>query len=155
MGYFTADAAMFHYCHERAALCSRGSLRARSLCLAILYHFFRETVNDARDIGEDSQNNLKTLPMRLGKRNTILFLMALGMPLDILLTGGMWVTRAGIQVDLGLMSQGILRICLTMGAYWKILQYPRKNSWVWGIMGLLGLTPVLWAQAELSHNFKL
>ncbi|KAK2804807.1 hypothetical protein FQN51_001449 [Onygenales sp. PD_10] len=155
MGYFTADAAMFHYCHDKTASCSQQSLRTRSLCLVILYHFFRETVNDARDIAEDSRDGLKTLPMKLGKRNTFIIMAALGLPLDMMLTAGLWATQGGVWVNPRLVLEGGLRICLTMAAYWKILQYPRKNVWAWGAMGLLGLTPVLWAQASLLDGYRV
>ncbi|KAF3759928.1 hypothetical protein M406DRAFT_75309 [Cryphonectria parasitica EP155] len=44
MTYVTADVGMFYGCHERTtAKCTDSSLRARSLCLVILYQFFRET----------------------------------------------------------------------------------------------------------------
>ncbi|KAK2770877.1 hypothetical protein FQN53_005346 [Emmonsiellopsis sp. PD_33] len=155
MGYFTADAAMFHYCHDKTASCSQQSLRTRSLCLVILYHFFRETVNDARDIAEDSRDGLKTLPMKLGKRNTFIIMAASGLPLDMMLTAGLWATQGGVWVNPRLVLEGGLRICLTMAAYWKILQYPRKNVWAWGAMGLLGLTPVLWAQASLLDGYRV
>ena len=68
MGFVCAETSMYRARMSADNPCSSITIRQRSLCLAILYQLFRETVCDARDIDEDSKENLNTLPVRLGKR---------------------------------------------------------------------------------------
>jgi len=151
MGYVTADTSMFYFCY-RDGKCNEPSLRTRSLCLAVLYQFFRETACDIRDIEEDTKHDMKTLPVRLGKDNTLFLMAVLGMLLDTLITGGVLVTWTGIHVDLSLLVGSIARVGVLIGVYSKILKYPKGNNLAWGVMSLLGLVPVLWAQATLGES---
>jgi 1,4-dihydroxy-2-naphthoate octaprenyltransferase len=152
MGYVTADTSMVYFCHHKDAQCNEQSLRTRSLCLAVLYQFLRETACDTRDIAEDARDGMKTLPVRLGKNNTLLLIASFGMLLEALITKAVLMTWSGIQVNPSLLIRVILRVGMMMGMYFKILQYPRGNYLAWGVMSLLGLVPVLWAQSTLLES---
>ena len=152
MGYVTAGTSMFFFCHSADAHCTGQSLRTRSLCLAILYQFFRETSCDVRDIAEDKRDGMKTLPVRLGKSNTLLLMVSLGALLDTVLTSGLSMDWSGIQMDPARLVGSVLRVGVTIGTYSIILHYPRRNMLAWGMMSLLGLVPVLWAQGTLLES---
>jgi 4-hydroxybenzoate polyprenyltransferase len=154
MGYVTADTSMFYFCYKDAH-CNEYSLRTRSLCLAVLYQFFRETACDIRDIEEDSKHDMKTLPVRLGKNNTLFIMAILGMLLDTLVTKGVLMTWTGLHVNFSLLIGSISRVGVLIGIYSKILQYPKGNNLAWSVMSLLGLMPVLWAQASLSESGRV
>ncbi|RYP26643.1 hypothetical protein DL768_011613 [Monosporascus sp. mg162] len=94
----SSDTSMFYFCHGKDTLCNGQSLRTRSLCLAVLYQFFRETACDTRDIAEDTKDGMKTLPVRLGKRSMLLVMAGVGTLLDSLITNAILVTWLGIQV---------------------------------------------------------
>lgn len=140
---------MAYYCRQAESQCSDRNLLRRSFYLAVLYEFFRETSCDVRDIAEDTKEGLKTLPVRLGKQNTMLLMTVVGLLLDSILTQSVAFTASGIIVRSPQLAHAILRIGLTMVAYWQILKYPRDNNWAWGCMSLLGVAPVLFAQAAL------
>ncbi|OJD26188.1 hypothetical protein ACJ73_02434 [Blastomyces percursus] len=148
MGCVTAGSSMFHVC-QKDVQCTDQSLQTRSLCLSILYQFFRETACDIRDIAEDTEDGMETLPVRLGKGNTMLLISVVGMFSDVLLTGGV---GPSLQVDLSLAFQSVVRVGCTMCVYSQILRYPRENHWAWGFMSLLGLVPVLHAQLCLLNS---
>ncbi len=150
MALVCADASMGYYCREAEFQCSDRNLRRRSFFLAILYEFFRETSCDVRDIAEDAEEGLQTLPVRLGKQNTMLLMTAVGLLLDSVLTQSVVFTASGIIVRSPQLAHAILRVGLTMAAYWQILKYPKDNYWAWGSMSLFGLVPVLFAQAAVS-----
>lgn len=153
MAYVTADTTMFYLCHDKNSQCTEQSIRTRSLCLAVLYQFFRETACDARDIADDIRDGMRTLPVRLGKSNTLLLMAGLGSLADAMITKGIWATpSAGVQVNPELLAGSVFRVCAMMGAYAVILKYPRDNYVAWGIMSLFGLTPVLWAQTALLEG---
>lgn len=139
---------MAYYC-EQGYQCSDASLRRRSFYLAILYQYFRETSCDVRDIAEDTKEGLATLPVKLGKRNTLLFMGLGGVLLDSILTQSLIITTSGIMVTFPEFAYSCLRVGSTMAAYSVILQYPRDHYWAWGTMSFLGLVPVLFAQAAL------
>ncbi|KAJ4253842.1 hypothetical protein NW762_010237 [Fusarium torreyae] len=149
MATVTADASMAYYCRQNEIQCSDSSLRTRSFYLAVLYQFFRETACDVRDISEDTKEGLHTLPVKLGKHNTMLLLTVVGMLAESILTRGIDITMSGIVVRSPLLARAFLRVGLTMVAYWQVLRYPRQTSWAWGSVSLLGLAPVLFAQATL------
>ncbi|KAF4958034.1 hypothetical protein FSARC_11131 [Fusarium sarcochroum] len=149
MATVTANASMAYYCRQDGIQCNDPNLRTRGFYLAVLYQFFRETSCDARDITEDTKEGLHTLPVKLGKHNTMLLLTVVGMLVDSILTHGIDITMSGIIVRPPLLTRAFLRVGLTMAAYWQVLRHPRENSWAWGTVSLLGLTPVLFAQATL------
>jgi 4-hydroxybenzoate polyprenyltransferase len=149
MATVCAEASMAYCCRQDEFQCADRDLRARSFYLAVLYQFFRETSCDIRDIPEDTKEGLRTLPVKLGKQNTILLLATVGVLAESILTHGIDITTTGIIVKAPLISRAFLRVGLTMAAYWQVLRFPRQNSWAWGSMSLLGLTPVLFAQAAL------
>ncbi|RYP21328.1 hypothetical protein DL767_009279 [Monosporascus sp. MG133] len=93
----SSDTSMFYFCHGKDTLCNGQSLSTRSLCLAVLYQFFRETACDTRDIAEDTKDDMKTLPVRLGKRSMLLVMAGVGALLDSLITDAILVTWLGIQ----------------------------------------------------------
>ncbi|KND93730.1 hypothetical protein TOPH_01647 [Tolypocladium ophioglossoides CBS 100239] len=149
MGYITADTGMFYFCHGKDAQCTEQSLRTRSLCLAVLYQFFRETACDIRDVDEDRRDGMKTLPVRMGRRGTLLLLTGLGLVLDALLTGGVSVASRGVQISNRLLVASVERVLICMGLYGQILEHPRDDYLVWGIMALGGLVFGGWAQMSL------
>ncbi|KAH8817504.1 hypothetical protein F5884DRAFT_853918 [Xylogone sp. PMI_703] len=149
MSSVTASASMAYYCRQAESQCSDITLRTRSFYLAVLYNFFRETSCDMRDIAEDAKEGLHTLPVRLGKQNTMLLMTAVGLLLDPVLTQSVAFTTSGIVVRSSQLAYSILRVGLTMAAYRQILKYPRDNHWPWGLVCLFGLVPVLFAQAAL------
>ena len=149
MGYVTAGTSMFYFCHRKNAQCSDACLCTRALGLAVLYQFLRETTCDARDIEEDTKDGMKTLPVRLGKNNTMLLMTTTGILLDGLITGGMLLSRSGFQLDGALLIGSIFRVGTMMGIYSWVLQYPRANRLAWAAMSLLGLIPVIWAQSTI------
>lgn len=140
---------MAYYCQIEDFKCSEESIRGRSFYLAILYQFFRETSCDIRDIAEDTKEGLETLPVKLGKQNTMILMTAIGLLLDSVLTQSIAITVEGIVVRYPQLLCSILRVGSTMAAYSLILAYPRDNHWAWGTMSLFGLAPVLFAQAAL------
>ncbi|KAI3576199.1 hypothetical protein IWW34DRAFT_808112 [Fusarium oxysporum f. sp. albedinis] len=149
MASVCAEASMAYCCRQKEYQCASRDLRARSFYLAVLYQFFRETSCDIRDIPEDTKEGLKTLPVKLGKQNTVLLLATVGVLAESLLTHGIDITTSGINVKAPLIARAFLRVGLTMTSYWQVLRFPRQNSWAWGSMSLLGLAPVLFAQAAL------
>ena len=157
MGIITVDTSIHHICHQdKTQTCNDSSIQLRSLGIAILYQFFRETACDVRDVQEDTRDKISTLPVRLGRERTVLAMGVIGTLLDALMTGAVrihWSTSAtllgGTKLDTWLCMQSIIRVCLTMAAYWQILKYPRKNCVAWGVVSLLGLLPVLSAQGAL------
>ncbi|EGE81028.2 hypothetical protein BDDG_03969 [Blastomyces dermatitidis ATCC 18188] len=116
---------------------------------SVLYQFFRETTCDIRDIAEDTEDGMKTLPVRLGEGNTMLLMSVVGMFFDVLLTGGV---GPSLQVAPSLAFQSVVRVGCTMCVYSQILRYPRENYWAWGLMSMLGLVPVLPAQLCLLNS---
>ncbi|RYP68188.1 hypothetical protein DL769_005582 [Monosporascus sp. CRB-8-3] len=148
MAYVTADTSMFYFCHDKDTVCNEQSLRTRSLCLTVLYQFLRETACDTRDIAEDTKDGMKTLPVRLGKRSMLLVMAGVGALLDSLITDAILVTWLGIQVSAPLVLWSTVRAVGLIAFYTIVLRYP-KGSMAWGWMSLLGLMPVLWAQAAL------
>ena len=149
MGYVTADTSMFYFCHNKSGHCTDLSIRTRSLCLAVLYQFFRETACDTRDTAEDAKDGMQTLPVRLGKTNTLYLMASMGILLDALFTEAISVSWSGLQLDVPSLMTSFVRVSITIGVYSKILQYPRGDRLAWGGMSLLGLLPVLWAQSTL------
>ena len=152
MASVCADASIAYYCRQAEFQCSDRHLRTRSFYLAVLYNFIRETSFDVRDIAEDANEGLKTLPVRLGKQNTMLLMTFVGFLLDSVLTESVAFTTSGIIVRSPQLAQALVRVGLTMAAYWQILKYPRDNNWAWGSMSLFGLVPVLFAQAALHSG---
>lgn len=151
MASVTAQASGDYYCYSTDSQCSPEALRMRSFQLAILYQFFRETTCDVRDIEEDTKEGLATLPVMLGKRNTLLFMTVVGFVLDAFLTQSMVFTPTGvIFVRYTQLAYSFLRVGSTIAAYSVILRYPRDCHWAWGLMSLFGLSPVLCAQAALQ-----
>lgn len=140
---------MVYYCQPESNQCSDKALQLRSFQLACLYQFLRETACDVRDIGEDTAEGLNTLPVKLGKQNTMLLISLVGILLDLALTQSIIITADGIIVRYPQLIYSFLRIGSTIAAYSLILRYPRENVWAWGTMSLFGLTPVLFAQAAL------
>lgn len=149
MASVCADASMVYYCRQDESQCSDIKLRTRSFYLAVLYQFFRETSCDIRDMSEDAKEGLETLPVKLGKEKTMLFMTVVGLVVDSMLTDSVVVTKNGVNVHSPQLAQAFLRIGLTMAGHWQVLKYPRHNCWAWGFMSLFGLFPVLFAQAAL------
>lgn len=140
---------MAYYCQSEGFQCSDKALQIRSFLLACLYQFLRETACDVRDIDEDTKEGLITLPVKLGKQNTMLLMSLGGLLLDLVLTKSVVVATYGIVVRYPQLIYSFLRMGSTIAAYSLILQYPRENVWAWGTMSLFGLSPVLLAQAAL------
>ncbi|KAH7395905.1 hypothetical protein BKA64DRAFT_674923 [Cadophora sp. MPI-SDFR-AT-0126] len=150
MASVSAQASVAYYCPREGFQCSDESIRWKSVQLACLYQFLRETACDVRDIDEDTREGLHTLPVKLGKVKTILLMGLVGLSLDLVITQSLVVTAArGVIVRFPHALYSASRIGSTILAYSLILQFPRANVWAWGIMSLLGLTPVLFAQAAL------
>ncbi|KIL93917.1 hypothetical protein FAVG1_02479 [Fusarium avenaceum] len=149
MATVTAESSISYYCRQDNVQCHDKDLRMRTFYLVVLYQFFRETSCDVRDIPEDKKEGLKTLPVKLGKHNTMLLLTSVGFLVEAILTHGIDIEMSGITVRSLQLTYSLLRVGLTMAAYWQILRFPRQNSWAWGSMSLFGLAPVLLAQAAL------
>ncbi|KAK2768267.1 hypothetical protein FQN54_000119 [Arachnomyces sp. PD_36] len=130
--------------------CSSITVQQRSLGLAILYQFIRETVCDTRDIDEDSKEKLNTLPVLLGRSMTLMFLLLVGIPADTFLTGGITLGWVGISVAWNLVLMSVTRVAVTVAFSSIVLRYPRDHHVAWGSMALLGLLPVLSAQLALT-----
>lgn len=150
MGYVGAETSMYHVCMNGSVPCASLDLQQRSLNVSILYQFIRETVCDIRDIGEDSQEKLTTLPVLLGKRLTLILLLLVGIPVDTFLTGGITLSWAGSSINWSLAATSALRMTVTVITYLVVLRFPRDNSIVWGSSALFGLLPVLSAQLALA-----
>jgi hypothetical protein len=151
MATVCAEASMNYYCRKTEFYCGDRALQRRCFLLAVLYNFIRETSCDLRDMAEDAKEGLQTLPVRLGKQNTMLLMTITGLVLDVGLTQSVAFTSTGITVRSLQLAYSILRVGLTMAAYWQILKYPRNNEWAWGSVCLLGLVPVLFAHAALTN----
>lgn len=150
MGFVCAETSMYHACVNSNTTCSFIDVRQRSLCLAILYQFFRETVCDTRDIDEDSKENLNTLPVLLGKEMTLIFLLLVGIPADTFLTGGIALSWLGATTTWNLVMKSAMRVTVTVIFSSIVLRYPRDHHLAWGAMALFGLLPVLSAQLALA-----
>lgn len=152
MSYVTVDTSMVYLCSgSTTTQCLESSFRGECLGLAILYQFFRETVCDARDIAEDTEDGMKTLPIRLGRKNTFCLMGILGTFVDAALTRGILIDGAwGIYVDRILLAEAILRVGMTMLFYSKVLEHHHENVIAWGTASLMGLLPVIWAQRSLG-----
>lgn len=152
MASVTAEASMAYYCHRGDSHCSDIALRWRSIQLACLYQFLRETACDVRDIEEDTREGLKTLPVKLGKGKTVVLMAFVALLLDLALTQCVVVVGMNsVVVRYPEFAYSIARVGGTMMAYSLILRYPRANLWAWGTMSLFGLAPVLSAQAALRR----
>jgi 4-hydroxybenzoate polyprenyltransferase len=152
MASVCAEASMAYYDHQTGAQSHDETLRRRSFYLATLYQFFRETSCDIRDIAEDTKEGVDTLPVKLGKKNTILLMALVGLLLDSVLTRSIIITAEGIILRNPHFIYSFLRVGVTMAAYSQILKYPRENYWAWGAMSLFGLLPVILAQAALRYS---
>lgn len=134
-----------HVCAYYPASCNSGVSKKRqkqALAFTVLYDFALETIFDLRDLDEDKQNGVRTLPVALGRRRTLLLLATVMVPGDLIIHGdklGFWGA-----------AESILRSTLT----WFLLAYigknePRGNTVVWGFLTIMGLLPSLWAQSGL------
>lgn len=150
MATVCAEASMNHYCRQTEFYCGDRALQRRCFLLAVLYNFIRETSCDLRDMADDAKEGLQTLPVRLGRQNTMLLMTGTGFVLDIGLTQSIAFTSTGVTIQSLQLVYSILRVGLTMIYYWQILKFPRDNQWAWGSVCLLGLVPVLFAHAALS-----
>lgn len=124
-------------------------MRTRVLALSFVYQFLRETTCDVRDIAEDEREGMKTLPVRLGKTNTMALLAILTLFMDTWLTGAVSISNTGLVMQPASLAGGLVRSVGTVLAYWQILEYPKGHLLSWGCMSLLGLAPLLWAVAML------
>lgn len=152
MAYVTVDTSMVYFCGgSTTAHCSERSFRGECLALAILYQFFRETACDARDIAEDTEDGMKTLPIRLGRKKTLYLMGIMGTLVDASLTRGISFDGAwGIYIDKSLLTEAILRVGLTTLFYSEVLEHDHGNVVAWGTSSLFGLTPVIWAHRSLG-----
>jgi 4-hydroxybenzoate polyprenyltransferase len=152
MAYVTVDTSVVYFCSSSTTTqCSEPSLRSQSLGLAILYQFLRETVCDTRDIAEDTQDGMKTLPIRLGRKNTLRLLGIEGCVVDAAITKGITIDGVwGFHADKILIPDTIIRVGMTILFYSKVLEHNHGNFMAWGIASLIGLTPVIWAQRSLG-----
>ena len=152
MASVCVHSSLAYSCHG-SSTCTETQLHARSFYLAVLYQFFRETSCDVRDISEDEKEGIRTLPVKLGKNNTLLLMAASGVLFDSLLTGSIAFGAMGhVHVSFVKLSHSVARVVLTILAHRQTLKYPRDSYLPWGLMSLLGLAPVLHAQAELRAS---
>ncbi|KAI9758074.1 MAG: hypothetical protein M4579_003205 [Chaenotheca gracillima] len=136
MGPVDADTAQAHACALYPGLCAPSTIMWRSIGLSILYNWIRETVCDARDIEEDKRENLRTLPISLGKNNTIALMAVVAFVGDALLS-----QKLDMEV--------VIRVAASIILSTVVLQHPRENGMAWSFQALFGLTPCWWAQARL------
>lgn len=150
MAYFTVD--IVYFCSgSTTTQCSEQPFRGECLGLAILYQFFRKTIYDARDVVKDTEDRIKTLPIRLRRKNTICLMGILGTCVDATLTRGISMNGAwGIYIDKSLLAEAILRVGMTMLFYSKVLEHHHENVIAWSTDSFIGLTPVIWAQQSLG-----
>ncbi|EED13312.1 hypothetical protein TSTA_058010 [Talaromyces stipitatus ATCC 10500] len=158
MAYVTAETSMVYFSTGGKGTTAPTqfpdqSLHNRSLGLAILYQFFRETVCDTRDIADDTQAEMRTLPIRIGKKKTLWLMGVLGCLLDAAITGGISINSVwDLGVNYFLLFGAVLRVGATLLFYSIVLGQPRENAMAWGTVSLLGLTPVIWAQKSLHGS---
>jgi 4-hydroxybenzoate polyprenyltransferase len=108
----------------------------QSLAYSMLYNFLRETICDARDVFEDKQEGLRTLPMVLGPNGTMVFLAITAIFGDMAITGGF---------DM----ESLFRSVITLIISGVVVRQPRENGTPWGFLILFGLLPAWWAQFRL------
>lgn len=151
MAYVPVDTSMVYVCSgSTTTQYSESSFRGESLGLAILYQFFRETVCDARDIAMDTEDGMKALPVRLGRKNNFCPMSILGTFVDAALTRGISTDGACVYVDRLLLAEAILRVGMSMLFYSKVLEHHHGNVISWGTASLMGFLPVIWAQRSLG-----
>ena len=151
--YVTVDTSLVYCCGGGGTTthCSEPSLREGSLGLAMLYQFFRETVCDTRDIAEDKEEGMHTLPIRLGRQNTLCLMAVVGPFVDAALTRGILVDSLwNFHIEVFLLAESILRVGMTMLFYSKVLEHNHESICAWGTASLIGLMPVIWAQRSLQ-----
>jgi 4-hydroxybenzoate polyprenyltransferase len=152
MAYVTVDTSMVYFCSGGTTpQCSELSLRGECLGLAILYQFFRETVCDTRDIYDDLQDGMKTLPISLGRDKTLWLMGIVGSLVDAIITRGISIDGVwSVHVNTSLLMESLLRVSMTMLFYYKVLEHHHGDVMAWGTSSLIGLTPVIWAQRSLG-----
>lgn len=151
MAYVSVDTASYHACTTNHLQCSASSrsIQLRALGLAVLYIFIRETVDDTRDVEEDTAEKLNTLPVRLGKTGTLWLVAVVGHLGDTLLTQAAGFNGAAFFWDPVMMFWSLTRVGLTMTMCLLVLKYRRESVWQWAAFSLLGISPILWAQIDL------
>lgn len=126
-------------CGLYPSLCSSGDVRLRSLAYSVLYNFLRETVCDARDVVEDEEEGVMTLPIALGRRGTMLLLTVVVILGDIVITGDLSV-------------ESLLRATFALAMSHVVRKQPRENGLAWACLALFLLLPVLWGQVRLVDS---
>lgn len=123
MAYVTVDTSIAYSCNGGTTTQhSESSVHSKSLGLAILYQFFRETACDVRDVAEDARDRMKTLPIRLGRKKTFCLMGIVGTFVDGAITRGISIDGLwGFHVDKILLAETILRVGMTMLFYLKVL----------------------------------
>lgn len=154
MANVDADIGATHACMVvDGARCPRWDLEAdgsaagaadtywRSFAVAFLYNWVRETMCDVRDLDEDTEEGVPTLPVAFGKSGTLALIL--------------FVAVAAEQVFMGsgllrpLPFDSVLRVAVTFVGCVLIKDRPREDTFTWGLIALIGLCPATWAQARL------
>lgn len=112
----------------------------RTWACSFLYNWVRETIYDARDIAEDTEEGLLTLPVVLGKRNTLILTTVVTFVAEQYITG-----RGMLAVPF---FESILRQVVTAVAMMLAVNRPREDHFTWSMMALFGLLPATWSQVR-------
>jgi len=124
-----------HYPHR----CVAQKVPRKAVAYGALYGFVRETVYDARDIMEDNQQGVTTLPTTIGMRRTKLLLGLTTAVGELLIAQRKWMTL-----------NMAIRTGITMGLILFVLKHPRIDSLAWGAFCALSLIPAFCAQIEIE-----
>ena len=117
----------------------------RSFALAFIYNWVRETMCDVRDLMEDANEGIPTLPVTVGPWNAV-----------ALTTMGTFLTEQYIFA--GLMQGNLLafpgwesvaRQIITLLGCFTVFNKPREDKLTWSLVAFVGLLPATWAQSRL------
>lgn len=134
-GLMDAEPASHHVC--LVGHCTIESQRRKAVAYSILYSFIRESVFDARDIDEDTVENVSTMATYLGMANTTAVLIVTALASEV------WL---GKKVGLVLVGRAVMT---ASASSWVAATQPRERRWIWAAYSLLSLVPAWHAQAGL------
>lgn len=129
--------ALLRICTFEPKNCPDLSVRRQAEAYCLLYSFIRETVYDARDVDEDLEEGLVTLPIAFGRRGTLAVIAAAA------IVGEVAITK---QVN----AEAFVRAITTVVISAIMSHHPRADDASWTLFTISALVPVSWAHLRLD-----
>jgi 4-hydroxybenzoate polyprenyltransferase len=145
MTYVDADVGASHACKVHDWQCAGvgGSMYWRAWAVSFAYNWVRETMCDVRDIDEDRDEGVPTLPATIGKRWTIALLVSVTFCIEQIVFRGQLLAAPGLD--------SVARQLIAFLGCLLIAKRPREAKWTWSFIALCGLLPATWGQASLAE----